>query len=99
MKSKNSLTAAALNSIRTFSLKDRTLILGFQTEVVKSKMETQENLQILRDALLSIFNVQLGVRCVVVSSKTGQQPADLDVDGDGMVGTALDLGGKIVFEE
>jgi DNA polymerase-3 subunit gamma/tau len=99
VKSKNSLTAAALNSIRTFSLKDRTLILGFQTEVVKSKMETQENLQILRDALLAIFNVQLGVRCVVVSSKTGQQPADLDVDGDGMVGTALDLGGKIVFEE
>ena len=74
------------------------LILGFVSEVVKSKMETPENIEILRKALQEIFNATLAVRCVVIGNKSAQS-ADLDVDGDGMVNAALDLGGKIVYEE
>ena len=98
VKNKNSLTSAALNSCRSFNIKNDTLILGFQSEVVKSKMETPENIAILREALQAILGVTLAVRCVVTNNK-GALPTDLDYDSDGMVGTALDLGGKIVFEE
>jgi hypothetical protein len=60
-------------------------------------MDTPENLEFLRKALHNVLNVNLNVRCVVVGSKSSS--TDLDIDGDGMVGTALDLGGKIVYEE
>jgi DNA polymerase III subunit gamma/tau len=86
-----------LNSARPM-LKDDALVLSFQSEVVKSKMETPENIGILRQAVQNILGVQLNVRCMVVNSKSAQ-PADLNVDGDGIVGTALDLGGKIVYDE
>ncbi|HEX9018410.1 MAG TPA: hypothetical protein VF806_04455, partial [Anaerolineaceae bacterium] len=74
------------------------LILGFPSDVLKSKAESQENVAILCQAIQTVLGAQLGVRCLVVGKKTAQ-PTDLDVDGDGMVGTALDLGGEIVFEE
>ena len=98
VKSKNAFSAGALNSCRSFVLKENTLILGFQSEVVKSKMETAENIDLLRQAVQSILGANLNVRCVVINSQ-GATPGDVNVDGDGMVGTALDLGGKIVFEE
>ncbi len=61
-------------------------------------MDTPDNLEITRQALQYVFGVDLTIRCVVVGNKSAA-PADLDVDGDGMVGTALDLGGKIVIDE
>jgi DNA polymerase III subunit gamma/tau len=98
VKQRNQFTEAALNSCR-YSLKDSsTLILSFQTEVVKSKMETEDNLKILREAIQAILGVRMNIRCVLSGVKS-DQPSDLDVDGDGIVGTALDLGGKIVYEE
>jgi hypothetical protein len=87
-----------LNSSRSVVLKGDSGVLGFQSEVVKSKMETPENIDLLRQALQETFGAALGVRCAVVGGKSATQN-DLDVDGDGMVGTALDLGGKIVYEE
>ena len=98
VKSKNAFSAGVLNSCRSFVLKENTLVLGFQSEVVKSKMETAENIDLLRQAVQSILGASLNVRCVVINSQ-GAAPGDVNVDGDGMVGTALDLGGKIVFEE
>ena len=98
VKNENSLSAAALNSSRPMQIKEGILILGFQSEVVKSKMETEENIKILRKALQSILGATLGIRCIVANARAGSA-GDLDVDGDGMVGTALNLGGKIAFEE
>ncbi len=98
VKNENSLSAAALNSSRPLQIKDGILILGFLSEVVKSKMETEENIKILRKALQSILGATLGIRCIVTGARSAS-PGDLDVDGDGVVGTALNLGGKIAFEE
>lgn len=98
VKNENPLSSAALNSSRPMQIKDGILILGFQSEVVKSKMETEENIKILRKALQSILGATLGIRCIVANARSGSA-GDLDVDGDGMVGTALNLGGKIAFEE
>ncbi len=98
VKKRNAMTEGLLNSARSIVLKGDILVLGFQSEVVKSKMETAENIELLRQALQAVLGVPLNVRCTVVGSKSAS-PADLDVDGDSMVGTALDLGGKIAYEE
>ena len=75
------------------------LILGYQTDLLKSKMETEENLARLRQAIQAVLGATLPVRCVVVGNKPTIEADDLDVEGDGMVRTALDLGGEIVFKE
>jgi DNA polymerase-3 subunit gamma/tau len=99
VKKHNGLTEAALNSCRTFTLKDGVLILGYQTDLVKKKMETEENLALLRQAIQAVLGAGLNVRCIVVGNKTSIDNEDLDVDGDGIVRTALDLGGKIVYKK
>ena len=97
VQKENKLTGAALNSCVSRVLKDNLLILGFQTEVVKSKMETAENLELLRKTIQSILGVTLNIRCVVVGAKGGPPPEQME--GGGMVNTALDLGGTIMHEE
>jgi DNA polymerase-3 subunit gamma/tau len=96
VKQRSGLTAAALNSCKTFTLKDGVLILGYQTELVKSKMETDENLALLREALKAVIGGTFPVRCVVVGNKATIEVDDVDVAGDGMVRTALDLGGVLL---
>lgn len=99
VKRRNPLTEALLNSIRSRVLKeDGSLILGFQGEVVKSKMEMPENIELVRQAIQAVLGSAPGVRCILVGNKSGGTN-DPDVDSDGMVRTALDLGGKIVYEE
>jgi DNA polymerase-3 subunit gamma/tau len=98
VKKRKSLTEGLLNSCR-YSLKDpNTLVLSFQSEVVKSLMDTEENIKLLRECLHAILGARMNVRCVLAAGKSSQ-PTDLDVEGDGIVGTALDMGGKIVYEE
>jgi DNA polymerase III subunit gamma/tau len=96
VKKRNGLTEAALNSNRTFTLKDGVLILGYQTDLVKKKMETDENLALLRQAIQAVLGVTFEVRCIVVGNKTTIDNEDLGVEGDGIVRTALDMGAKIV---
>jgi DNA polymerase-3 subunit gamma/tau len=93
-----SMLEGLLNSARSMTIKGDILVLGFSSDMLKSKVETEENIAILCQVLQTVLGASLGVRCVVVGNKPAQA-TDLDVDGDGMVGTALDLGGEIIFEE
>ena len=98
VKKMRSSTDGLLNSCKLLGMKNGALVLGFQTEIVKSKMETPENLELTRQAISTVAGVSVGLMCVV-SNKSGTAPADLDIDRDGMVGTALNLGGQIVHKE
>jgi len=42
-----------------------------------------------------ILKVDLPIICTVVNGKTTSSNVDIDVDADGIVGTALNLGGKL----
>jgi len=95
VKRQRSQTEALLNSQRLVQVKDGSLVLGFASEVLKSKMETAENLEVTRQAINMILKVDLPITCIVVNNKTAESNVDLDVDADGIVGTALNLGGKI----
>ncbi len=91
-------TEAFLRSSRLLGIKDGVLILGLNSEFSKSKMESGDHLEATRGALARVLGVELSVRCVVSTGKLNDKMlADLDVDNDGMVGTALrDLGGEVV---
>jgi hypothetical protein len=85
---------ALLKSGRVLGVKDGVLYLGF-SEVLKSKMEKTENMDSVRRAFQEVFKMEVPIRCVVTTGKARAIPAD--IDGDGMVATALrDLGGEIV---
>jgi DNA polymerase-3 subunit gamma/tau len=99
VKKRNGMTEAVLNSLRLYTVKDGVLVLGYQTDLLKKKMETEENLAMLRAAIQAVLGSTLNVRCVVVGNKTTIDNEDMEVDGDGIVRTALDLGGKIVYKE
>jgi DNA polymerase III subunit gamma/tau len=91
-------TEAFLRSSRLLGIKESTLILGLNSEFSKSKMESGDHLEATRTALSRVLGVEMQVRCVVSTGKLNDKMlADLDIDNDGMVGTALrDLGGEVV---
>ncbi len=97
MRVKSPAVQGLLNSCRPLAIKDGRLVLGFASEVLRTKMDTPENIGVTQQLLLEMFKADLPVSCVVANTKGGS--AELDVDGDGMVNTALNLGGQIVHKE
>ena len=85
-------TVGLLNSCKPLRFKGDTLVLGFKTPVLKSKMETDENLALTAWAIEQALGMKMKVTCTVMGSNAN---TDLDADGDGMVNEALNLGGKI----
>jgi DNA polymerase-3 subunit gamma/tau len=89
----NPQTQALLNSCKPLGIKNGALILGFNGEFAKAKMEQGENIEIFCQAMQQVLGETMPVRCVM--SVGGALPDDIDQDG--MVATALrDLGGEIV---
>lgn len=93
VRQKNPQTQALLNSCKPLGLKNGVLILGFNGEFARSKMEQGNNIEILKQVMISVIGESMPIRCILSSG--GELPADIDQDG--MVATALrDLGGEIV---
>ena len=71
------------------------MYLGFNSDFSKAKMERPEHLDITQQVLNQVLGVKLPVHCVVAPDRAGKPLPD--IDGNGMVATALrDLGGEIV---
>jgi DNA polymerase III subunit gamma/tau len=99
VKRKNIATEALLNSSKLLGIKDGLLVLGFQAELLRTKMSSEENLDIVSSSIGEVLGVKPGITCVVMNAKAGSAPSDLNIESDGMVGTALNLGGQIVHKE
>jgi DNA polymerase-3 subunit gamma/tau len=86
-------TGALLNSCRSVSGHKGRLVLSFATDFVRSKMENGKNAENAREAVRQVTGVDIDIDCRVA----GQEESDFPegIDRDGMVGTALSLGGKI----
>jgi DNA polymerase-3 subunit gamma/tau len=82
-----------LNSCKLLEVKDGTLVLGFASELLRSKADTPEQMEITRKALLEVAGLDLPLRCVLSSAR---QSTPSDVKQDGMVAAALKAGGEIV---
>lgn len=98
-KQSRSQIGALLNSQKLIQVKDNVLTIGFASELLKSKMESVESIEITRNAVKQVTGADLQIRCVVVNAKGSTDPANLDIDNDGIVGAALNLGGKLVHRE
>jgi DNA polymerase-3 subunit gamma/tau len=93
VRDRNPQTQALLNSCKPMGMKGNALVLGFNGEFAKSKMESGENLEIFRQVMEDVLGRKIAVICIV--AKGGEMPAEIDQEG--MVATALrDLGGEIV---
>ena len=85
---------ALLKSGKVLGVKDGVLYLGY-SEVLKSKMEKSENIEVVSQAFKEVLKMEVPIRCVVFTGKGNAIPAG--IDSDGMVATVLrDLGGEIV---
>ncbi len=93
VKAENMNLNALLNSSRPLELKKDMLVLGFTSELLRSKADTPEQIEIIRKAIASVLGADLAIKCLVSSAK---HPAQPDVKADGMVAAALKAGGKVV---
>lgn len=82
-----------LNSCKLLEVKDGMLVLGFASDILRSKAETPEQLELTARAIAQVLGVRLGVRCVVTNARQAAPP---NLQADGMVAAALKAGGEIV---
>lgn len=99
VKRKQPMIEALLNSCKSVELREGVLQLSFGSPVLKAKMEKDDNLQIVSSAVKQVLGWDIPVTCIDAANKGGQIQSNSDVDADGMVNAALNLGGKIVQKE
>ena len=90
-------TGALLNSCRSVTARKGRLVLGFSSELLRSKMENGHNQENARKAIQQVTGIDIQIDCRVAGKEENTIPDG--VDRDGMVGTALSLGGKITKNE
>ncbi len=94
VRKRDSNLSALLNSIKLREVRGSSLYLGFGSDILKEKMEKEENKQILQEAIEQFLGSHLDISCFVASGKSGELPPGLD--SSGMVAAAVRLGGEIV---
>ena len=82
-----------LNSCKLLEVKKGVLVIGFKSELLRSKVDNPELIEITRKAIAEVCGFQLGIKCVVTNAK---QVPPQNVKADGMVAAALKAGGEIV---
>lgn len=92
-------TQALLNSCKPLGVDDSSLVLGFQSDLLREKMEKGHNQQIVSEALGEVLDAELNVRCVLLKDWEGDlstAPSPPLPEG-GMVAAALrDLGAEVI---
>jgi DNA polymerase-3 subunit gamma/tau len=82
-----------LNSCKPLQVKDGVLTLGFETDIVLSKMNKKEHLDVTRKAIAQVLGVDMMVQCIVAKIKSKIPP---NIDQNSRVAAALQAGGEIV---
>jgi DNA polymerase-3 subunit gamma/tau len=85
--------SALLNSVKMIDVQGRTLVLGLASDVLVSKINQPEQIELIQKLIEDEFGVSMNVRCVVTTAK-GKIPPDIPQDG--MVAAAIQHGGQIV---
>jgi DNA polymerase-3 subunit gamma/tau len=87
-------TDALLLSAKNITLQDNKLILSFASDIVKQKMEMDDNVEMTRRAIYHVMNANLQIVCTVANAKTSSE--NKDIPREGLVDAAINLGGKIM---
>ena len=94
----NPVTQGILNSCKPLGIKDNQLVLSFQSDAIKEKIDGGDHIKVTEDAIEKVIGVRLPILCVV----GGKDQADLPdgVDPDGLVAAVVrDLGGSYVSDQ
>jgi DNA polymerase-3 subunit gamma/tau len=75
-------------------LRDGVLYLHFSSDMLKMKMEQENHLTVLKQAITQVLGAPMDIRCLIASGGKGTLPSG--VDNSGLVATAMRLGGEIV---
>ncbi len=92
-------TEGLLNSCKSISIKNNCIVLGFASDVVKSKMDTKDNISLVSSIISKALETEVTIRCVVVDTNATNATGNTTVEGDSMVNAALGLGGQIVQQD
>jgi hypothetical protein len=79
-------------------LEGEVLVLGFASDLLREKMEKEQNLKVARAAIESTLNIPLGIRCVLTDKWTQGEGTGTpsEIEDGGMVATAMrDLGAQV----
>jgi hypothetical protein len=93
---------ALLNSSKPMGVSAAGLVLGFQSDLLREKMEKGHNAELIMEALEEVLGGPLELRCVLIEEwEAKSTTAAPPVQEGGMVAMALrDLGGQVVdFEQ
>jgi DNA polymerase-3 subunit gamma/tau len=92
---------ALLNSSKPMGVSSAGLVLGFQSDLLREKMEKGHNARLILEALEEVLGGPLEVRCVLIEEwEAKSTTAAPPVQEGGMVAMALrDLGGQVVDYE
>jgi DNA polymerase-3 subunit gamma/tau len=99
LRDQSKRTEALFNSCKPIMVKDGTLILGTTSDILKSKMEMPENLDLTRQVIAHIFGQDVPIKITVLNADIKNDPSELGIESDSMVGTAINLGGEIVQKD
>jgi DNA polymerase-3 subunit gamma/tau len=89
-------TQGLLNSCKPLSIKDGYLVLACNGPFVKSQMESNDHSEVARKILSEILHVDLRIQCIVTGQEQNKLPSGVETDG--MVASAMEMGGKVVGE-
>jgi DNA polymerase-3 subunit gamma/tau len=89
-------TAALLTSSKLVSMHNKMLLLGFASDLLKNKMENNRHIELTRQKIIELTQVDIPIVCTVVNINDKTITENLQIDRDGIVGTALSMGGKIL---
>jgi DNA polymerase-3 subunit gamma/tau len=97
-------TQGLLNSCRPLGLQSGALVIGFESDLLREKMEDGSKLDITRQALEDVFGEEIEVRTALTGAwKSGADEGKASgppIEDDGMVATAVrDLGAQVVDVE
>ncbi|MGV8026851.1 MAG: DNA polymerase III subunit gamma/tau [Anaerolineaceae bacterium] len=92
-------TEALLNSCKSIHLDGKKLKLGFESDLLKTKMDTEANRDLTRKAIHDLLHLDLQVECEVVKNKNNNHPSQATGQHGSLVNTAISLGGEIIDKE
>lgn len=87
-------TEALLNSVKNISIEDGRLVLSFASDIVKQKMEMDDNMEMTRRAIYHVLKANMQIACTVVNNRMAKTENN-EISREGLVTTALNLGGQI----
>ena len=87
--------SALLNSVQGWHVQGQTLVIELASELLVSKLDKPDQIEIIQKLIKDNFNVTLSVRCVVTNAK-GKGKVPDNIVSDGMVAAAIQHGGELV---